>query len=121
EAGIAMYRKSMRDLQVDYLDYYLLHGGGLGGMADLKKRSFDNGLLDFLLEERKAGRIRNLWWSYRGEVEVFGYLRAMGIQWDFVQRQLYYIDWQHASGWNTNAEYFLAELETKNVPADIME
>lgn len=121
EAGIAMYRKSMRDLQVDYLDYYLLHGVGLGGMDDLKKRFFDNGLLDFLLEERKAGRIRNLGWSYHGEVEVFDYLLAMGIQWDFVQIQLNYIDWQHASGWNTNAEYLLGELEKKNVPAVIME
>jgi diketogulonate reductase-like aldo/keto reductase/predicted negative regulator of RcsB-dependent stress response len=120
EAGIAMYRKSMRDLQVDYLDYYLLHGVGLGGMDDLKKRFFDNGLLDFLLEERKAGRIRNLGWSYHGEVEVFDYLLAMGIQWDFVQIQLNYIDWQHASGWNTNAEYLLGELEKNNPILDIV-
>lgn len=30
---------------------------------------------------------------------------AMDIEWDFVQVQLNYIDWLHASGWNTNAEY----------------
>ncbi len=121
EAGEAMYRKSMRDLQVDYLDYYLLHGVGLGGMEDLRKRFFDNGLLDFLMKERKAGRIRNLGFSYHGDVEVFDYLLAMDYQWDFVQIQLNYIDWLHASGWNTNAEYLLGELEKKNVPAIIME
>jgi predicted aldo/keto reductase-like oxidoreductase len=121
EAGEAMYRKSMRDLQVDYLDYYLLHGVGLGGMDDLRKRFFDNGLLDFLMKERKSGRIRNLGFSYHGDVEVFDYLLAMDYQWDFVQIQLNYIDWLHASGWNTNAEYLLGELEKKNVPAVIME
>ncbi|MDU1890841.1 MAG: aldo/keto reductase [Dysgonomonas sp.] len=121
EAGVALYRKSMRDLQIDYLDYYLLHGVGLGGMDDLRKRFFDNGLLDFLFKERRAGRIRNLGFSYHGEVEVFDYLLAMEYQWDFCQIQLNYIDWQHASGWNTNAEYLLGELEKKNVPAIVME
>lgn len=121
EAGIAMYRKSMQDLQVDYLDYYLLHGVGLGGMKDLQERFFDNGFLDFLIEERKAGRIRNLGWSFHGEVEVFDYLLAMDIQWDFCQIQLNYQDWQHATGWNVNAEYLYAELVKHNVPAIIME
>lgn len=121
EAGINMYRKSLRDLQVDYLDYYLLHGVGLGGMEDLRKRLLDNGLFDFLLKEREAGRIRNLGWSYHGDVAVFDYLLAMDIQWDFVQIQLNYMDWRHASGWNTNAEYLLGELEKKNVPAVVME
>ncbi len=121
ESAEAMYRKSMRDLQVDYLDYYLLHGIGLGGMDDFRKRFIDNGLLDFLFKERQAGRIRNLGFSYHGEVEVFNHLLAMNYQWDFAQIQLNYIDWLHASGWNTNAEYLLAELEKKNVPAVVME
>ncbi len=111
----------MKDLQVDYLDYYLLHGIGLGGMADFRKRFLDNKLLDFLFRERKAGRIRNLGFSYHGDIEVFDYLLAMDVQWDFAQIQLNYIDWKHASGWNTNAEYLLAELTKKNVPAVIME
>lgn len=121
DAGVNMYHKSMRDLQVDYLDYYLLHGIGLGGMEDFKKRFLDNNLLEFLFQERKAGRIRNLGFSYHGDVEVFNYLLAMDYQWDFTQIQLNYIDWQHASGWNTNAEYLLGELEKKNVPAVVME
>jgi len=121
EAGIAMYEKSMRDLQVDYLDYYLLHGVGIGGMEDLRRRFFDNGLLDFLIKERKSGRIRNLGWSFHGEVEVFDYLLAMDIQWNFVQIQLNYQDWQHASGWNINAEYLYGELLKHNVPAVVME
>ena len=49
---------------MDYIDYYLIHVVGLGGMDDLRKRLYDNGVLDFLLKERKAGRIRNLGWSF---------------------------------------------------------
>ncbi len=121
KGSIEMYKKSFANLQVDYIDYYLLHGIGIGGMEALKERFYDNGILDFLLEERKKGKIRNLGWSYHGNVEVFDHLISQDIQWDFAQIQLNYMDWQHASGWNTNAEYLLGELEKRNIPAVIME
>lgn len=60
QASIAMYHNSLKELQVDYLDYMLLHGIGMGGMEALKGRYLDNGMLDFLIKEREAGRIRNL-------------------------------------------------------------
>ncbi len=118
---IAMYHRSMANLQVDYLDYYLLHSVG-SSIESFHERYITNGFLDFLLAERKAGRIRNLGWSFHGKAEVFDYVLAYdGIQWDFCQIQLNYQDWRHAGGNNVNAEYLLAELVTKNVPAIIME
>ena len=36
EASLKMYHKSFADLQVDYIDYMLLHGIGMGGMEPLK-------------------------------------------------------------------------------------
>jgi len=121
----ALYEKSKENLQVDYIDYYLLHAIGLGGMKAVMERFYDNGMLDFLVKEREAGRIRNLGWSFHGDIETFDYLLAQQdegkIHWDFVQIQLNYMDWKHASGWNTNAEYLLAELEKRNIPAVIME
>ena len=116
-----LLEQSMKNLQVDYLDYYLIHGVGIGGMEDLKDRLYTNGVLDFLLKEREAGRIRNLGWSFHGEVEVFDHLLACGIPWDFAQIQLNYVDWKDASGWNVNAEYLYNELVKHNVPAVIME
>ena len=72
EASLAMYRNSMKELQVDYIDYMLLHGVGMGdGMKEFNARYMDNGILDFLLEERKAGRLRHLGFSYQGDVKVF--------------------------------------------------
>ena len=126
EASIAMYRKSFEELQTDYIDYLLLHGVGMGGMESFDNRYTKNGMLDFLLAEREAGRIRNLGFSYHGDVEVFDYLlsRHDEIKWDFVQIQLNYVDWKHAkevNTRNTDAEYLYGELEKRGIPAVIME
>ncbi len=127
ENSLAMYRRSFEELQVDYIDYYLLHSvGGGSGMPLLKARFFDNGMLDFLLAEREAGRIRNLGFSYHGDIRVFDYLLSLHdrIKWDFVQIQMNYLDWRHAKEINknnTNAEYLYGELEKRAIPAVIME
>ena len=122
---IKMYHKSMRDLQVDYIDYYLLHaigGGGDNSMEVFNQRFINNGLLDFFLKERAAGRIRNLGWSFHGDVKIYDYALAMDVQWDFAMIQMNYQDWQHADGVrNVNAEYLYGELEKKNIPAIVME
>lgn len=121
--SLAMYYKSFENLQVDYIDYYLLHAIGGGGMKVFNERYMDNGMLDFLIHEREAGRIRRLGWSFHGDVEVFDQVLAMHdkVKWDFVQIQLNYIDWRNATGNNVNAEYLYRELEKRHIPAVIME
>ena len=123
ENSIAMYRKSFEDLQVDYIDYYLLHSIGNGGIDTFRARYIDNGMLDFLLGEREAGRIRNLGFSFHGTVDVFDEVLAMDerAHWDFVQIQLNYVDWKHASGNNVDAEYLYGELAKRDIQAIIME
>ncbi|MDR1343622.1 MAG: aldo/keto reductase [Prevotellaceae bacterium] len=122
QTAINMYNNSFKALQVDYIDYYLLHSvGGGDGVATFLQRYIENGVLDFLIAERKAGRIRNLGWSFHGDVKVFDYVLAMDIQWDFCQIQLNYQDWQNATGRNVDAEYLYGELVKRNVPAVIME
>ena len=119
-----MYRNSFEKLRTDYFDYYLLHNiGGETGLPFLMQRFFDSGLLDFLLEEREAGRIRNLGFSYHGDVKVFDYMLSLHdeVHWDFVQIQLNYVDYRHASGMNFNAEYLYDELAKRGIPAVIME
>lgn len=125
EGSIAMYRKSFEDMQVDYIDYYLLHMIGGGGMEQFRKRYIDNGMIDFLVKEREAGRIRRLGWSFHGDIEVYDYALQMHdrgeVHWDFVQIQLNYVDWKHASGSNFKAEYLYDELAKRKIPAVIME
>lgn len=128
ENSLAMYRQSFVDMQTDYFDYYLLHSiGGGNGMQLFRERYIDNGMIDFLLEERKAGRIRHLGWSFHGDVKVFDEVLAMHdhVKWDFVQIQLNYVDWQHPSDSfgieNVKAAYLYNELEKRGIPAIIME
>lgn len=123
ENSMLMYRKSFENLQTDYIDYYLLHSLGGGGMQAFNARYVDNGMLDFLMEERKAGRIRNLGFSFHGDKESFDSFMQLHekYHWDFVQIQLNYMDWTHATGRNTNAEYLYGELDKRGIPAIIME
>ncbi len=126
EASIAMYRQSFLKLQVDYLDYLLLHSVGGGGMETLRNRYMNNGVLEFLMKEREAGRIRNLGFSFHGDVEVFDYLLSKHdeYKWDFVQIQLNYVDWGYGKGempHNKDGEYLYTELEKRGIPAVIME
>lgn len=117
EASIEMYHNSFKELQTDYIDYMLLHAVGKS-VEDFNTRYIENGVLDFLLAEREAGRIRNLGFSFHGDIKVYDYLLSQHdrYHWDFVQIQLNYQDWKHA-----NAEYLYGELVKRNIPVIIME
>lgn len=124
ESSMAMYKKSFQELQVDYIDYYLLHG--IGSKQQMQSRYVDNGMLDFLVGEREAGRIRNLGFSFHGDKEGFDYLLALNetYHWDFILIQHNYVDWKHATmmnSMNQNSEYTYSELEKRNIPVLVME
>lgn len=124
EAGLKMYRDSQKALRTDYFDYYLLHAIGTSGFEGFEERYINNGLLDFLLEEREAGHIRNLGFSFHGRKEVFDQFMALHekYHWDFVQIEMNYVDWKHAKvPENVNADYLYDELTKRNIPATIME
>ena len=136
EESMKLYHNSMKELQVDYLDYYMLHGIGgsardtegneLDAMECLKRRFFDNGMLDFLVEERAKGHIHNLGFSYHGDIRAFDYLLSLHdkYHWDHVLIQHNYVDWNHAkliNDRNTNSSYLYSELEKRNIPVFVME
>ena len=128
DAAKRMYEQSFERLKVDHIDYYLLHGIG-GGMDSLKGRFLDNGLLDFLLKEREAGRIKHLGFSYHGDVRDFDWLLDHNDEyhWDFVQIQMNFLDWRHASinrgGWkhDADAEYLYNKCEKLGIQCVVME
>lgn len=121
EESLAMYARSMKELGVDSFDYYLLHS--VGNLAVYRERYLDNGILDFLLAERAAGRIRHLGWSFHGEREFFDYMMSNRVAWDFVFIQLNYFDWNvPGSGRSAvDAKVQYEELARRNIPAIIME
>ena len=135
EASTGMYKNSLKELQTDHIDYLHLHGIGMTSFVDGKaldglecfdKRYVQNGVLDFLLKEREAGRIRNLGFSYHGDVKVFDYLvdNHDKFHWDFAMIQMNYVDWKYAkqiNPSNTDAEYLYNRLTEKGIPVFVME
>ena len=126
EASQKMFYESLKNFNTDYIDYYLLHSIGGGGLDNFRKRFIDNGILDWLMELRAKGTIRNLGFSFHGEVEVFDWCLANDdkYHWDFVQIQMNYVDWHNAKEQNprnVNSEYLYTELEKRGIPAVIME
>ena len=116
-----MYRRSLENLQTEYIDYYLLHS--IGDEDTFNRRFKDNGVIDFLLKEREAGRIRNLGFSFHGAKEGFDELLALHdkYHWDFIQIQLNWLDWTHAGRRNTDAKYLQEELDKRGIQSVIME
>ena len=126
EEGVKMFQNSLKYLQTDYIDYLLLHAVGGGGIENFNRRFMDNGVLDYLLQQREKGTIRNLGFSYHGEVEVFDHLLANHdkYHWDFVQIQMNYVDWnlsKESGDYNAGARYLYEELEKRDIPVVIME
>ena len=84
---------------VDYFDFYLIHNVcelNINQYLDPQYR-----IMDYLLEQKEAGRIRHLGFSAHGSVEVMRrFLEAYGKHMTFCQIQLNWIDWdfQDAKG-----------------------
>ena len=135
ESSIAMFEKSLKELQTTYFDYYLWHniGGdraeeGLDAMRLFEERFVNNGMMDFLNKKKEEGVIRNLGFSYHGDVAVFDHALRLHdegkVKFDFVLIELNYLDWKHAkeiNDYNTNAEYLYGEVAKRGLMAFVME
>ena len=125
ESAKKMFARSLELLQVDYIDYYLLHSVGGSGPEEFERRFIDNGIVEWCQQLKKEGKIRNLGFSFHGAIDTFDFLvnNQDEFEWDFVQIQMNYIDWRHADvgRGNTDAEYLLRKLEQADIQAVVME
>ena len=138
EESQKMFQSSMEYLKVDCIDYLLLHAIGgtsrnldgvdLDSLQTFNARYMDNGILDWLVVQKKAGKIRNLGFSYHGDVAIFDMLLKWHDEgkyhWDFVQIELNYLDWEYAdeiNPRNTDALYLYEELQKRGIPSVVME
>ena len=124
EAGKQMFETSLKNLRTDYIDFLLLHN--LQDINGFNSRFGNNGLFDWILEQKAKGRIKHLGFSFHGTNDTFPAL-VDRYDWDFVQIQLNYLDWKEMSrGWggssgNTTAEFLYNYLVGKGIPALVME
>ncbi len=127
EEGKEIFETQLKKCQVDYFDYYMLHS--LMKLDVFKKVYEDGGMLDYLLEQKKAGRIRNLGWSFHGDKELFEYVMSKDVDWDFILIQLNYVDWifepekrrDGVTGEMPNAKWMYDLLAERNIPIIVME
>ena len=133
EQGQQMFENSLKELQLDYVDVLLLHGIGMPGedcdaLGAFNARYMDNGLLDWLVEQRSAGRIHHLGFSYHGDIKIFDMLLQWHDEgryhWDIAMIELNYLDWYFANEINernTDAVYLYEQLRKRDIPAMVME
>ena len=87
-----VFEEQLRKCNVDYFDFYLLHNlsetsYGLYTDKDLR-------VVEYLQEQKKAGRIRHLGFSAHGKAQTIENFLNWNDSFEFAQIQLNYMDWQ---------------------------
>ena len=85
--------EQLERLQTDHIDVYLLHGLN----AQTWQRSKDLGVLDFLDEIRKDGRVRHVGFSFHDTLAVFKDI-VDAYDWNVCLIQYNYLDEQYQAG-----------------------
>ena len=87
-----IFEKQLKKCGVDYFDFYLFHNVcemNIDAYLDEKY-----GIYQYLMKQRKQGRIRHLGFSAHGSYDVLKrFLEAYGKDMEFCQIQLNYLDW----------------------------
>lgn len=95
----AIFEEQLEKCGVDYFDFYLLHNVYENSLETYLDPKW--GIIDYLKEQKRQGRIKHLGFSTHGSVELIKtFLELCGDDMEFCQIQLNYLDWtlQDAKG-----------------------
>ena len=110
-----IFEEQLRKTGAGHFDFYLFHNVcemNVDGYLDPA-----NGILDYLLEQKRAGRIRHLGFSAHGAIPVMErFLEAYGKEMEFCQIQLNYLDWEFQ-----DARGKVDLLRKRDIPVWVME
>ena len=110
-----IFEKQLERCQVAYFDFYMFHNVcelNIDGYLDAKF-----GIFDYLMEQKKNGRIRHLGFSTHGTLETMQrFLNAYGEHMEFCQIQLNWLDWNFQ-----DAKAKVELLNKYNIPIWVME
>ncbi len=110
-----IFEKQLSKCRVDYFDFYLFHNvseTNIDGYLDEKY-----GIYDYLMKQKKNGRIRHLGFSTHGTLETMRrFLDAYGSDMEFCQIQLNWHDWTFQ-----NAKEKVKLISSYGIPVWVME
>ncbi|HIR13090.1 MAG TPA: aldo/keto reductase [Candidatus Choladousia intestinavium] len=110
-----IFEKQLEKCGVEYFDFYLFHN-----VCEMNIDAYLNpkyGIYDYLVAQKKAGRIRHLGFSAHGSYDVMKrFLEAYGKEMEFCQIQLNYLDWDFQ-----DAKAKVQLLEEYHLPVWVME
>ncbi len=110
-----IFERQLEKCGVEYFDFYMFHNlceNNVDGYLDPKY-----GILDYLLKQKKNGRIRHLGVSTHGTLDTMRrFLDAYGEHMEFCQIQLNWLDWKLQ-----NAKAKVDMLREYNLPVWVME
>lgn len=87
------FKIQLNRLKTNYIDFYLLHSLWSGSWKKVK----DLGVIDWLIKNKKEGKIRFFGFSFHDELSVFKEIVDY-YNWDFCQIQLNYMDIDYQAG-----------------------
>ncbi len=110
-----IFEKQLEKTGMEYFDFYLFHNvceTNIDAYLDPKY-----GIFDYLVEQKRNGRIRHLGFSAHGSYDVIKrFLEAYGSELEFCQLQINYIDWTYQKA-KENVEL----LNEYHIPVWVME
>ena len=110
-----IFEKQLEKCRVDFFDFYMFHN-----VCEMNIDAYlspEYGIYDYLIEQKKKGRIRHLGFSAHGNYDVMKrFLEAYGDDMEFCQIQLNYLDWSFQE-----ANDKVALLREYHIPIWVME
>lgn len=110
-----IFEEQLKKCKVDYFDFYLFHN-----VCEMNINQYldpQYGIYDYLIEQKKNGRIKHLGFSAHGDIDCMKrFLDAYGKDMEFCQIELNYFDYQFQ-----NAKGKVELLDKWNTPIWVME
>lgn len=110
----ATFEEQLKRCQVEYFDFYLMHGVDEDNMSLYMDK--EKGYLEYLLQQKKAGRIRSLGFSSHTTPEKLEEFLSWYDGFDMALLQINYVDWTHL-----DAKRQYEVLTAHNIPIWVME
>ena len=110
-----IFEKQLEKCQTSYFDFYLFHNVCVLNIDGYLDEKF--GIFEYLMEQKKKGRIKHLGFSTHGTLETMErFLKAYGKDMEFCQIQINWLDYHFQ-----NAKKKVEMLREYNIPVWVME